>query len=294
MVGRRLHLGPPGARRRVRHAQPAVRAPPAPVLRLLRPPPDRPADVAGDDRPPDRPLLPRLRPDLLLPARDHARGRDRGHVRVRLAARADRARDHADPRRSGVPLQPHLAPDPARRPAEDGGRRHRRRGEHRRRPRGQVVRAGAVGAGEVRGAVAVGLPPERPGEPAARVLRAADLVHPAARAGSGAPGRRLPGHPRADGDRRLHRLQPAPRDARHAAADARHVDRAGAARDRLRRAHLPGDGRAGGGQGRARTRSTSRPATASSASRTSPSPTSRDGRCSSRSSCRSTRAGRSR
>ena len=119
------------------------------------------------------------------------------------------------------------------------------------------------------------------GEPAARLLRAADLVHPAARAGRGAPVRRLPGHPRADGDRRLHRLQPAPGDARHAAADARHVDRAGAARDRLRRAHLPGDGRAGGGQGRARTRSTSRPATASSASRTSPSPTSRDGPCSS-------------
>ncbi len=42
-----------------------------------------------------------------------------------------------------------LAPDPARRPAEDGRRRHGRRGEHRRRPRRQVVRAGAAGVGQV-------------------------------------------------------------------------------------------------------------------------------------------------
>ena len=47
-------------------------------------------------------------------------------------------------------------------------------------------------------------------------------------------------------------LQPLPRDARDAAARARHVDRAGAARDRVRRAHLPGDRRAGGDPRRAR------------------------------------------
>ena len=36
---------------------------------LLRPPPDRPADVAGDRRPAGGAVLPRLRPDLLHPAR---------------------------------------------------------------------------------------------------------------------------------------------------------------------------------------------------------------------------------
>ena len=47
-------------------------------------------------------------------------------------------------------------------------------------------------------------------------------------------------------DRQVRLLQPLPRHARPAVALARHVDRAGAARDRLRRAHLPGDRRAGG------------------------------------------------
>ena len=46
--------------------------------------------------------------------------------------------------------------------------------------------------------------------------------------------------------RELRPLQPLPRDARHAAAVARHVDRPGAAGDGVRRAHLPGDRRAGG------------------------------------------------
>src|SRR5204863_120905 len=46
----------------------------------------------------------------------------------------------------------------------------------------------------------------------------------------------------------LQRDLPLPGHARHAAPLARHVGRPGAARDRLRRAHLPGDGRAGGGR----------------------------------------------
>ena len=46
-------------------------------------------------------------------------------------------------------------------------------------------------------------------------------------------------------------LQPLPRAARAAAAAARHVDRPGAARDRLGRAHLPGDRRAGADHRRA-------------------------------------------
>src|SRR5918911_494391 len=48
---------------------------------------------------------------------------------------------------------PRLAPAPARRAAADGGRRDRGGGEHRRRPRREVLRAGATGAGEVRAAV---------------------------------------------------------------------------------------------------------------------------------------------
>ena len=47
---------------------------------------------------------------------------------------------------------------------------------------------------------------------------------------------------------RLLRLQPAARDAGRAAAHARHVDRPGAARDRVGRADLRGDRRAGGGR----------------------------------------------
>ena len=66
-------LGQPGARGRARPAQRALREVRAALVRLLRPPPDRPADVAGDRRPAERPLLPRLRADLLLPARLHGR-----------------------------------------------------------------------------------------------------------------------------------------------------------------------------------------------------------------------------
>ena len=73
MVGAAPDLRPAGARRRVRPARRALLAARPPVVRLLRPAPDRPADVARDDRPPVGPLLPRLRADLLLPARAHDR-----------------------------------------------------------------------------------------------------------------------------------------------------------------------------------------------------------------------------
>ena len=43
---------------------------------------DRAADVARDGRPPERALLPRLRADLLLPARVHGRRRDRAALRL--------------------------------------------------------------------------------------------------------------------------------------------------------------------------------------------------------------------
>ena len=112
-----------------------------------------PADVARDRRPAVGALLPRLRADLLLPARPHDRLGDGRALRDRVAARADRARDHAGDRRRRLPLQPRLAPRPARRPAEARRRRDGRRGVDRRRPRRQVVRAGGAAPGDVRARV---------------------------------------------------------------------------------------------------------------------------------------------
>ncbi len=87
--------------------------------------------------------------------------------------------------------------------------------------------------------------------PAARDLRAAALVPASARAGSG------PARSRADGRERLAhgltvlRLQPAAGNADRAAPQPRHVDRPGAAGNRVGRAHLRGDGRARRRRGRA-------------------------------------------
>ena len=68
MVGRRLIAGRQalGVEFDIRNALYAKLA--AALVRLLRPPPDGPAHVARDRRPPDRALLPRLRAHLLLPA----------------------------------------------------------------------------------------------------------------------------------------------------------------------------------------------------------------------------------
>ena len=66
-----------GARGRARPAERALREARPALVRLLRPPPDGAADVARDRRPAERPLLPRLRADLLLPARLHRRRRRR-------------------------------------------------------------------------------------------------------------------------------------------------------------------------------------------------------------------------
>ena len=147
MVGRRLISGRQalGIEKDMREG--AVRAPAAALVRLLRPPPDRPADVARDRRPAVGALLPRLRPDLLLPARPHDRLGDGRALRRRVAARADRARDHAGDRRRRLPLQPRLAPGAARGAAEARRRRDGRRGVDRRRPRRQGVRAGGAPPG---------------------------------------------------------------------------------------------------------------------------------------------------
>ena len=69
------------------------------------------------------------------------------------------------------------------------------------------------------------------------------------------------------------------RDARDAAADARHVDRPVAARDRVGRADLRGHGRARGDRRRCPARRTCPTETAASATSTSRSSTRRAGRC---------------
>ena len=137
-----VHLGPAGARRGVRHARRAVRALPPAVVRLLRPQPDGAADVPRDDGPPVRALLPRLRADLLRPAHRDGRRRHDRPLLLQLAARARGARDHAADRVRRVPVQQGLAAGAAGRPAEARRRLDRGRGEHRRRPRREVLRAG--------------------------------------------------------------------------------------------------------------------------------------------------------
>ena len=112
------HLGPAGARRRVRPSRRALLALPPALVRLLRPQPDGAAHVARDDRPPVRALLPRLRAHLLRPARRDDRRR---HAVLffyswKLALIALAITPIIVARR--VPLQPRVAARPARRPAE--------------------------------------------------------------------------------------------------------------------------------------------------------------------------------
>ena len=134
-------LGPAGARRRVRPARRALLALPPPVVRLLRPQPDGAAHVACDDRPAVGALLPRLRPDLLRPARRHDRRRHGRAVRLQLETRARCAVDHAGHRAHRVPLQPRVASRPSRRAAELGRGRDGCGGVDHRRPRREVLRA---------------------------------------------------------------------------------------------------------------------------------------------------------
>ena len=92
-----------------------------------------------------------------------------------------------------LPLQPRLAPDPARRPAAARGGRDGRRGVDRRRARRQGVRAGGTAADAVRGASGAVFDADRARVPPARALRPAALVP--ADAGAG----RRPARRRADG-----------------------------------------------------------------------------------------------
>ena len=112
--------------------------------------------------------------------------------------------------------------------------------------------------------------------------------------GGRAARRRTHGRQRLADAERVLRLQPAARDADRAAAQPRHVGRPGAAGDRVRRADLRGDGRAGGGRRPARARASCPTGRARSASSGSASPTPPTARCCTRSTSSSRRGRRSR
>ena len=224
------------ARRRARPAPARLRPPAVARARLLRPPADRPAHVARDGRPAVRALLPRLRAHLHDAVRADDRARRGGDVRDRRGARrgvADpRAARHLRRRALRAPRAPGAAGGPATDRRADG----RRRGERRRRARRQVLRA--------RGPPARALPLPRRARvrPGDGVHAPAGLLQPvhrlpaAARARGDPLLRRPPGHRRQPDHRRVHRLLRLSADAARADAHARHLARAGPARDRRRRA----------------------------------------------------------
>src|SRR4029077_6894943 len=119
-------LGPPGTRRRVRHAERALREAAQALVPVLRSAPDRSAAFPCDGQPAEYPLLPRLRARLLLPERADDLRRDRDHVLRQLGALAGGDRDDGPDRRLRVPLLARRPSRAARRPAEDGRRRDRR------------------------------------------------------------------------------------------------------------------------------------------------------------------------
>ena len=149
--------------------------------------------------------------------------------------------------RGRVPLQPRLASAAPRRAAEDGRRRDRRRGEHRRRPRRQVVRAGAAPSRRSSSSA-----PSASSSRACKANRQRAFYVPllcflpllAQAAILLVGGRMVARGSLSLGDFVAFNLFLAL--LVDAAAAARHVDRPGTARDRVRRAHLPGDRRARG------------------------------------------------
>ena len=158
-----------------------------------------------------------------------------------------------------LPLQPRLAPGPARRAADARRRRDGRRGVDRRASTSSSrSRRRSGGRASFTTAADVRLREDARRQPTARALRPAAHVPAARRAGARAARGRAHGDLGLAVARRVLRVQPPARDARHAAAHARHVDRAGAARDRGGRADLRDSRRARGGRGRAARRSRSR------------------------------------
>ena len=245
---RRAHL----ARRRVRPAQPDVRAPPVARARVLRLAADGPADVALDGRPAGRSLLPGLRARVHPPVR--ADDPDRGSRDARgepapgrggAGPRAVRRRD----RHALRPLEPAGQPGGA---AADRGAHGRGRGERLGRAGGEGLRAGGAAARALPQGGAARVRPVDGLDAAARVLQPVHRVSAAARARRAAAGRRPAGDQRIDHRRRVRRLLRVCPDADVTDADARHRPRNGPARGGVRRARLrdprpiAADDRAGG------------------------------------------------
>ena len=122
-------------------------------LGVLRPPADRPTDVAGDSRPLGGALLPRLRPRVHPAVGADDRARDDRDAPDQSAAGRDRDRSRAVRDRDQPTLR---SPGPARRPGDTAANRRtdrQRRGEHHRcacrqvvRPRGRAARAASARA----------------------------------------------------------------------------------------------------------------------------------------------------
>ena len=173
--------GPRLARRRVRPAQPHVRAPSVARARVLRLAADRPADVALDRRPPGRALLPRLRPRVHPPVGAHDPDRRRRDARGEPEPGRRRARARAVRGRDRRALRP---PQPAREPggpAADRRADRRGRGERVRRARRQGVRAGGAPARPLPARGAAGVRPVDGLDAAARVLQPVHRLPPPAR-----------------------------------------------------------------------------------------------------------------
>src|SRR4029453_12723391 len=147
-----------------------------------------------------------------------------------------------------------LAPVAARRPEEGGGRGHGRGGEHRRRPCREVLRSGAQRKWEIHEPFRGSLRTQRRREPPAGLLRAAALLLAATCPGDRPAAGRTDGRERRPHAGRVHHVQRARRDARHAAGDRPPRERAIPARDGVGRTDLRGDGRARRGGRSARRR----------------------------------------
>ncbi len=267
-----LRPGQPGGR--VRPARAPLRAPAAAVVRLLRPDARGPAHVAGDQRPADRALLPRLRADLLLHAGVHADHHHRDPAVHELVAGAAGAADGAGAAGGGLALQPPLQPGADRRAAARRRGDRDGRGERRRHPGHQGVRPRVGPLRALRGDRPARVRPQHGRRPPARPLPAADGLPADRRPRRGAGLRRHPDDRRRDDPRRVRGLLPLPDAADGPVPLARDAHRPGPARGRRRHEDLRGAGHGGRRPRRPRRRPDARRRRGDPRSRASRSPTS--------------------
>src|SRR3954468_13742632 len=237
--GPALDRGTGVAGRRARPAQPHVRPPAGARARLLRSPADRPAHVARDRRPPGRALLPGLWPRLHPAVGAHHPARRHGHVRRAARAGGRLAHPGADRCLRLRALRPALAARAAGAPAAHRRAHCRRGGEHRRRARGQGLRARGPPARPLPRARGARVGPGHGLHAHAGLLQPVHRLPTADRPGRDPLLRRAPGHLRAPDRRRVQRLLRLPARASVADAHARHPARPVATGDRGRRPRLP-------------------------------------------------------